>query len=83
MDVLPPLFVAKWKMHKDAAATASFFETFRPLIGSSERCDVVICPPFLGLEAAVGATRGTGILIGVRICTGRKKEPTPVKSPAR
>jgi len=50
-------------MHKDAAATASFFETFRPLIGSSECCDVVICPPFLGLEAAVGATRGAGILI--------------------
>ena len=63
MDIVPPLFVAKWNMHKDAAATASFFETFRPLIGSSERCDVVICPPFLGLEAAVGATRGTGILI--------------------
>jgi len=50
-------------MHKDAAATASFFETFRPLIGSSERYDVVICPPFLRLEAAVGVTRGTGILI--------------------
>ena len=63
MDIVPPLFVAKWNMHKDAAATASFFETFRPLIGSSECCDVVICPPFLGLEAAVGATRGAGILI--------------------
>jgi hypothetical protein len=56
MDIVPPLSVAKWNMHKDAAATASYSETFRPLIGSSERCDVVICPPFLGLEAAVGAT---------------------------
>jgi triosephosphate isomerase (TIM) len=66
MDILSPLFVGNWKMHKDAAATASFFEAFRPLIGSPARCDVVICPTFLGLETAVGATRGTGIRIGAQ-----------------
>jgi triosephosphate isomerase len=66
MDILSPLFVGNWKMHKDAAATASFFEAFRALIGSPSRCDVVICPTFLGLEAAVGAARGTGIRIGAQ-----------------
>jgi triosephosphate isomerase len=66
MDILSPLFVGNWKMHKDAAATASFFEAFRALIGSQSRCDVVVCPTFLGLETAVGATRGSGIRIGAQ-----------------
>jgi triosephosphate isomerase (TIM) len=66
MDFLSPLFVGNWKMQKDAAATASFFEAFRQLIGSPARCDVVICPTSLGLETAVGATRGTGIRIGAQ-----------------
>jgi triosephosphate isomerase len=66
MDLLCPLFVGNWKMHKDATATASFFEAFRQLIGSPARCDVVICPTFLGLETAVSATRGTGIRIGAQ-----------------
>jgi len=57
MDILSPLFVGNWKIHKDAAATAFFFEAFRQLIGSPARCDVVIRPTFLGLETAVGATR--------------------------
>lgn len=66
MDILCPLLVGNWKMHKDAAATASFFEAFRQLIGSRARCDVVICPTFLGLETAVSATRGIGIQIGAQ-----------------
>jgi triosephosphate isomerase len=48
-------------MHKDAAATAAFFEAFGPLIKPPVNCEVVICPPFLSLETAVGATRGTRI----------------------
>src|ERR1700751_1774493 len=66
MEILGPLFVGNWKMHKDAAATASFFEAFRALIGSASPCDVVICPTFLGGETAVGATRGTRIRIGAQ-----------------
>jgi triosephosphate isomerase len=66
MGIHSPLFVANWKMHKDAAATAVFFEAFRPLIKPPVNCEVVICPPFLSLEAAVGSTRGTGIRIGAQ-----------------
>jgi triosephosphate isomerase len=66
MGIHSPLFVANWKMHKDAAATAVFFEAFRPLIKPPINCEVVICPPFLSLEAAIGATHGTGIQIGAQ-----------------
>ena len=66
MGIHSPLFVGNWKMHKDAAATAVFFEAFCPLIKPPVNCEVVICPPFLSLEAAIGATHGTGIQIGAQ-----------------
>ncbi len=53
-----------WKMYKTAAETAAFFEKFRPLVASATHGDIVICPPFVNLAAAVEATRGTRIEIG-------------------
>jgi len=59
-----PLMAGNWKMFKTVAETAAFFETFRPLVENSTHCDIVICPPFVNLAAAVEATRGTRIEIG-------------------
>jgi triosephosphate isomerase len=53
-----------WKMYKTPAETVAFFEAFRPLAGSAEHCEVVICPPFTNLPAAVGAVKGSNIRIG-------------------
>jgi len=53
-----------WKMYKTAAETAAFFEMFNPLVAHSTHCDIVICPPFPNLAAAVEATRGTRVEIG-------------------
>ena len=53
-----------WKMYKTAAETAAFFEKFRPLVERSEHCDIVICPPFPNLPAAVAAVCGSRIEIG-------------------
>jgi triosephosphate isomerase len=55
-----------WKMHKNPSGTRFFFETFLPLAGHTEHCEVVICPPFLDIENAVKATRGTTIRIGAQ-----------------
>ena len=60
------LIGANWKMHKNPAGTNSFFEAFLPLAGHSEHCEIVICPPFLDVENAVKATRGTTIRIGAQ-----------------
>ncbi len=59
-----PLMAGNWKMYKTAAETAAFFEKFRPLVETSTHCDIVICPPFPNLAAAVEAARGTRIGIG-------------------
>lgn len=60
------LIGGNWKMYKNPAGTTSFFEAFLPLAGHSEGCDIVICPPFLDIENAVKATRGTTIRIGAQ-----------------
>jgi triosephosphate isomerase len=55
-----------WKMYKTPAETTSFFEKFRPLVERSEHCEIVICPPFTNLAAAVAAAQGTRIQIGAQ-----------------
>lgn len=55
-----------WKMHKDPAGTASFFEAFLPLVERSYDCDIVIFPSFLDVETAVTATGGTAVRIGAQ-----------------
>jgi len=55
-----------WKMYKTPAETVAFFEKFRPLAGQAEHCEVVICPPFTNLAAAVEAAQGTRIHIGAQ-----------------
>jgi triosephosphate isomerase (TIM) len=55
-----------WKMYKTAPDTRAFFEKFKPLVASVERCEMVICPPFPSLPAAVAETAGTKIGIGAQ-----------------
>ena len=55
-----------WKMYKTPVETAAFFEKFRPLVASAGHCEVVICPPFTNLAAAVDAVKGTSIRIGAQ-----------------
>lgn len=53
-----------WKMYKTPAETGKFFEKFRPLVAGTHHCDIVICPPFLDIEAAVHACHDTQIQVG-------------------
>jgi len=55
-----------WKMFKTAPETRAFFEKFAPLVERSEHCEIVICPTYPNLAAAVEATRGTRIEIGAQ-----------------
>src|SRR2546423_120982 len=61
-----PVMAGNWKMYKTPAETQVFFEKFRPLAGNAEHCEVVICPPFTNLAAAVKSAEGTRIRIGAQ-----------------
>ena len=51
-------------MYKTAAETAAFFEAFAPLVAKSSHAEIVICPPFVNIPAAVAAAKGTAIEVG-------------------
>lgn len=53
-----------WKMYKNASETSDFFDKFNPLVANANHCDIVICPTFVNILAAVQASRGTRIGIG-------------------
>jgi triosephosphate isomerase len=55
-----------WKMYKTPAETHEFFETFKPLVSDASHCEIVICPPFPNLHAAVKEARGSNIGVGAQ-----------------
>jgi len=55
-----------WKMYKTPSDTTAFFEKFRPLVEKTEHCEIVICPPFTSLAAAVDAARNSSIRVGAQ-----------------
>lgn len=61
-----PVIAGNWKMYKTQEETRDYFDDFEKLIANSTHCDIVICPPFTALAAAVAAARGTGVYIGAQ-----------------
>ena len=55
-----------WKMYKTPAETTQFFEKFGPLVANSSHCEIVICPPYVDLCAAVAAAQGSQVKIGAQ-----------------
>ena len=61
-----PMMAGNWKMYKTPAETHAFFEAFKPLVTGQTHCDIVICPPFPNLHAAVKETQGSNIAVGAQ-----------------
>jgi len=53
-------------MHKTAAETSYFFEKFVPMVAAASHAEIVICPPFVDIAAAVDAAGSTKIEIGAQ-----------------
>jgi triosephosphate isomerase (TIM) len=61
-----PILAGNWKMHKTPSETLAFFEQFPPLVETSLHAEIVICPPFIDIPAAVHGADGTRIQIGAQ-----------------
>src|SRR5258708_4462708 len=61
-----PVMAGNWKMYKSAAETSAFFQKFTPMAAGSAHAEIVICPSFVNIPAAVEATRSTAIEIGAQ-----------------
>lgn len=55
---------ANWKMYKTPDQAGDFFREFLPLVSGHVRDEIVVCPPFLDLPAAVEVAKGSNVAIG-------------------
>jgi triosephosphate isomerase len=58
-----PLLAGNWKMYKTPSETVSFFRDFLPAVQNATH-DIVLCPPFVNIPAAVEAVRGSKVRVG-------------------
>jgi triosephosphate isomerase (TIM) len=60
------VIAANWKMYKTPDQTRDFFRDFLPLVADHTRDEIVVCPPFLDLPAALEAAKGSNVAIGAQ-----------------
>jgi triosephosphate isomerase len=60
------MMAANWKMNKMPDETRAFFRDFLPLVAGHDRDEIVVCPPYTDVDAAVAAAKGSNVAIGVQ-----------------
>jgi triosephosphate isomerase len=55
-----------WKMNMTPTQTKSFIEELAPMVKGKDKCDIVLCVPFVDIATAVEAAKGTNIKIGTQ-----------------
>jgi triosephosphate isomerase len=60
------LIAANWKMYKNPAQTQEFFSHFLPLVYGHERDEIVVCPPYIDLRAALESAEGSAVAVGAQ-----------------
>src|SRR5712672_1392719 len=60
------LIAANWKMCKNPAQTEDFFRAFLPLVFEHNRDEIVVCPPYVDLRAALESAKGSQIAVGAQ-----------------
>jgi len=60
------VIAANWKMYKTPDQTRAFFQDFLPMVAGHARDEIVVCPPFLDLPAALEAAKGSNVAIGAQ-----------------
>jgi triosephosphate isomerase len=60
------MIAANWKMYKNPDETRAYFREFLPLVAGHDRDEIVVCPPYTDVDAAIAAAKGTNVAIGVQ-----------------
>ncbi len=61
-----PIIAGNWKMNKTPQETRDLVSALIPLVKDAKDVDVVVCPPFICIEAAAAARRNSNIHIGAQ-----------------
>lgn len=62
-----PVIAGNWKMNKTPAETTELINEIKPLVENAD-CKVICCVPFVDLDAAKEAAKGSNIEIGAQNC---------------
>ncbi len=60
------LLAANWKMYKTPDDCRAFVRDFLPLIANPGRDEIVLCPPYVDLQATLEAVKGSGLSVGAQ-----------------
>ena len=60
------ILAANWKMYKTPDEATAFFQEFLPLVQNHDRDDIVVCPNYIALQAAIHAAKGSRVAIGAQ-----------------
>src|SRR5438270_13885698 len=60
------LIAANWKMYKNPAQTREFLVSFLPLVSGHDRDEIVVCPPYIDLNVALEAAKGSQVAVGAQ-----------------
>jgi triosephosphate isomerase len=68
-----PVIAGNWKMYKTAKQAAETIRSLAELVKNVPGVEVVVCPPFTALAAAVEAAKGSQVAIGAQDCYWEKE----------
>ncbi|HXZ34007.1 MAG TPA: triose-phosphate isomerase [Terriglobales bacterium] len=60
------LMAANWKMYKTPDQTRGFFADFLPLVRDHDRDEIVVCAPYVDLQAALESAKASNIAVGAQ-----------------
>ena len=60
------VMAANWKMNKTPPETRDYFREFLPMVAGHDRDEIVVCPPYTDVDAALASARGSNVAIGVQ-----------------
>ena len=60
------VMAGNWKMYKTPDETSQYFRDFLPLVSGHDRDEIVVCPSYTNVAAAIEAARGSNVAIGVQ-----------------
>ncbi|MBR2339525.1 MAG: triose-phosphate isomerase [Clostridia bacterium] len=58
------VIAGNWKMNMTPSKTRAFITELAPMVAGKDKCDIVLCVPFVDIATAVEAAKGTNIKIG-------------------
>ena len=53
------MMAANWKMYKTPEETRGYFHAFLPLVAGHDRDEIVVCPPYTDVDAAIASAKST------------------------